>query len=70
MDRRAFLEASMVLAGGALLGQVPTTEAAAEPPMIGIQAGAVTFLDEGTEKVLDGFQEMAAINTVFLATFT
>jgi hypothetical protein len=32
--------------------------------------GAVSFVDEGTEKVLDGFQELAAINTLFLATFT
>ena len=48
MDRRAFLEASVVLAGGVLLGQARTSEAAAEPPMIAIQAGAVSFLDEGT----------------------
>src|SRR5437899_3479457 len=32
--------------------------------------GAVSFVDEGTDKVLDGFQEMAGINTLFLATFT
>jgi hypothetical protein len=38
--------------------------------MIGIQAGAVSFVDEGTEKVLDTFQAAAAINTIFLATFT
>ena len=40
------------------------------PRMIGIQAGAVSFVDEGTERVLDAFQELAAINTIFLATFT
>src|SRR2546427_13210411 len=38
--------------------------------MIGIQAGAVPFVDEGTEKVLDNLQQMAAVNTLFLATFT
>jgi hypothetical protein len=38
--------------------------------MIGIQAGAVSFVDEGTDAVLDKFQDLAAINTVFLATFT
>jgi len=38
--------------------------------MIGIQAGAVSFVDEGTGKVLDVFREMAAVNTLFLATFT
>lgn len=38
--------------------------------MIGIQAGAVSFLDEGTDKVLDIFQQRGAVNTIFLATFT
>jgi hypothetical protein len=37
--------------------------------MIGIQVGAVSFVDEGTNKVLDIFQQQA-INTLFLATFT
>src|SRR5207247_4403475 len=35
-----------------------------------LQVGAASFADEGTDKVLDGFQEMAGINTLFLATFT
>src|SRR5436309_14980905 len=56
-------------AGGAIVGRSPFIEAA-DPPMIGIQVGAVSFVDEGTDKVLDGFQELAAINTLFLATFT
>jgi hypothetical protein len=80
MDRRTFLEASTLLAGAALLKRIPDGER--EPPtnqpkvgltgrlMIGIQVGAVSFVDEGTDKVLDGFQEMAGINTLFLATFT
>src|SRR3989475_13056686 len=38
--------------------------------MIGIQAGAVSFVDEGTDKVLDNLQELGAVNTLFLATFT
>jgi hypothetical protein len=70
MDRREFLEASALLAGGTLLAPAIQVGAAADPPMIGIQAGAVSFVDEGTAKVLDGLQEMAAINTLFLATFT
>lgn len=37
---------------------------------IGIQIGAVSFLDEGTEKVLDILEERACVNTLFLATFT
>ncbi len=38
--------------------------------VIGIQIGAVSFVDEGTERVLDILQTMGAVNTVFLATFT
>jgi len=38
--------------------------------MIGIQVGAVSFVDEGTEKVLDVLQERARVNTLFLAVFT
>ncbi len=36
----------------------------------GIQVGAVSFADEGVEKVLDIFQERGALNTIFLTTFT
>ncbi|HEY1338959.1 MAG TPA: hypothetical protein VGF59_15695 [Bryobacteraceae bacterium] len=63
MNRRIFLQSA---AAGAL--------AAAPPPavskMIGIQVGAVSFADEGVEKVLDEFQHDASINTLFVATFT
>ena len=38
--------------------------------MIGIQVGAISFVDEGTEKVLDVLQERACVNTLFLAVFT
>ncbi len=38
--------------------------------MIGIQIGAVSFVDEGVEKVLDILQERAYVNTLFLAVFT
>src|SRR5260370_28599755 len=67
MDRREFLETSTRLAGGALLTHMVP---ASDPPMIGIQVGAVSFVDEGTPRVLDGLQEMAAINTLFVASFT
>ena len=69
MDRREFLEASTLLAGSAVLGRVSDL-AAPEPRMIGMQVGAVSYVDEGTEKVLDILQELAAVNTIFLATFT
>jgi hypothetical protein len=63
MDRRSFLATS-----AAALSAAPQTPAASK--MIGIQVGAVSFVDEGVEKVLDEFQQDAAINTLFVATFT
>src|SRR5438034_10837558 len=70
MKRREFLEDSIAAAGGMLIGVDPHAAQAAVTPMIGIQVGAVSFVDEGTDKVLDRFGEMARINTLFLATFT
>src|ERR1041384_7056858 len=63
MNRRSFLATS-----AAALSAAPQTPAASK--MIGIQVGAVSFVDEGVEKVLDEFQQDAAINTLFIATFT
>ena len=68
MDRRTFLETSLLAAGATALRQ--WSAAAADAAMIGIQVGAVSFVDEGTDTVLDRFRDMAAINTLFLATFT
>ena len=71
IDRRLFLHGS---AAAALTAAIPTTAVIAQPEvpkkkMIGIQVGAVSFVDEGTEKLLDDFQQ-EGINTLFLATFT
>jgi len=38
--------------------------------MIGILVGAVSFVDEGSEKVLDVVQERACVNALSLAVFT
>ena len=38
--------------------------------LIGIQVGAVSFVDEEVEPVLDIFQEKGQVNALFLATFT
>ena len=38
--------------------------------MVGIQVGAVSFVDEGIAPVLDRFQREAGINTLFLATYS
>ena len=67
MNRRSFLQNT---AAGALAAAIPSAPAAPASRMIGIQVGAVSFVDEGVEKVLDTFQESARINTLFVATFT
>ncbi len=66
MNRRDFMQT-------AVAGAVVSSQASAAPSsskMIGIQVGAVSFVDEGVPKVLDIFQESAYINTIFVATFT
>src|SRR6476469_395813 len=37
---------------------------------IGIQIGPDSFVDEGTDKVLDILQQRGAVNTLYLSTFT
>lgn len=70
MDRRTFLQSA---SAAAIASAVPAQHAAAAPvtsKMIGLQVGAVSFVDEGVEKALDEFQQDADINTLFVATFT
>jgi len=62
--KAATVGSGVLAAASAVDAQVPSKH------MIGIQVGAVSFLDEGTEKVLDVLQERAGVNTLFLATFT
>lgn len=38
--------------------------------LIAMQVGAVSFVDEGVEQVLDNLQNLAGVNTLFLANFT
>jgi len=45
-------------------------EWAGPKPMIGIQVGAVSFVDEGVAPVLDRFQHDTAVNTLFIAAFS
>src|SRR6202021_2104279 len=68
VTRREFLK---VTAGaGAAVATPGPTHTAVSSKTIGIQVGAVSFVDEGTEKVLDVLQERACVNTLFLAVFT
>ena len=77
-SRRAFIKNSAAFTAlataGPLLGLSPLDVFAAKPPagemMHGIQIGAVSFVDEGVDKVLDIMQKRGAINTLFLTTFT
>ena len=68
VNRREFLK----LTAGAGAGLAVPGVAFPSPckTMIGIQVGAVSFVDEGTEHVLDNQQERACVNTLFLAVFT
>jgi hypothetical protein len=68
VDRREFLK---ITAGAGAALAMPTLGHSAVPSkMIGIQVGAISFVDEGTERVLDVLQERARVNTLFLAVFT
>ena len=71
MDRRQFLHSA---AAAALTTTLPNSSAAAESvrsnKMIGLQVGAESFVDESVENALDEFQRDAAINSLFLETFT
>ena len=61
-------------AAAAVAAAVPGARAMAQTtksdPMVGMQVGAVSFLDEGVEETLDVFQKDGAVNTLFVATFT
>jgi hypothetical protein len=76
MPRRTFLQAGAYAAAAASAGglAVPSVLRAAEssgrPKTNGIQIGAVSFVDEGTDKVLDILQDRGAIDTIYLTTFT
>jgi len=76
MPRREFLLQGAGLASIAATGPKPVASAVrpaeAQVPRktIGIQVGAVSFVDEGTDRVLDILQERAAVDTIYLTTFT
>src|SRR5262245_10640623 len=71
-SRREFIRTTTATTLAAALA--PGTLRAAEPApgekMIGMQIGAVSFVDEGVEPVLDLLQKKGAVNTLFLTTFT
>ena len=79
LTRRTFLHLSAV--ASAVISRVraqrwvpsPASPVKGRPqkdPCIAMQVGAVSFYDEGVEKVLDIFQEKAGVNTLWLNTYT
>jgi hypothetical protein len=68
MERRDFVQGA---AAGMLLAAARGLRSqSAHDATIGMQVGAVSFIDEGTEKVLDELQQDGSVNTLFMATFT
>ena len=74
--RRAFLKngaslmaASMMLPASKLLAEMSFVAGGAEP-VIGIQVGPESFVDEGVGTLLDWLKEKAGVNTICLTTFT
>jgi len=76
MNRREFLQncaGAAALAAAGTPVELSPLHAAGVPrkgKSIGIQVGAVSFVDEGTGQVLDLVQERGAVDTVYLTTFT
>ena len=77
LPRRDFLKAgaaslAAVVTGGPSLfaSALQAAGPLAARKSMGIQVGAVSFVDEGTDKVIDLLQERGAIDTIYLTTFT
>jgi hypothetical protein len=70
LNRREFLQLAAGASAASVLPALSHAAAVSSSKMIGIQVGAISFVDEGTEKVLDILQERAGVNTLFLAVFT
>ncbi len=74
--RRGFIKIGAGLAALAATGPLATlaplsaAEQSTPRKTVGIQVGAVSFVDEGTDKVLDLLRERGAIDTIYLTTFT
>ena len=69
MTRRRLLAATASGFGLSRIGAL-AAQTNSRKPAIGIQIGAVSFLDEGVEPVLDTLQSKGHVNTLFIAAFT
>ena len=70
MNRRQFAQATVAGLSAASAAMPQTFAFGGGKKMIGMQVGAISFVDEGVEPVLDNLQRLASVNTLFLATFT
>lgn len=71
-NRRQFIRttAAAALSTAVAPAVLRAAETSPIPKSIGMQIGAVSFVDEGVEPVLDFLQNKGSINTLFLTTFT
>ena len=71
ITRRTFVKtsAAALVASAAHPHLLPAAESPASNKMIGLQIGAVSFVDEGVEQTLDILQARGAVNTICLTTF-
>jgi hypothetical protein len=70
VSRRAFMKLTAATGAYLAIPSLAQAAVASSDKMVGIQIGAISFVDEGTEKVLDILQEGGGVNTLFLAVFT
>ena len=75
ITRRDFVQTTAAFAAAAaapevLISSARGAEKRPAPKSVGIQMGAVSFVDEGVEPVLDILQQKAAVDTIYLTTFT
>src|SRR5713101_4222584 len=70
MTRRDFVKSSAVALAATVAPPLPLSAAPTGKKMIGLQVGAVSFVDEGTGPVLDILQARGAVDTICLTTFT
>lgn len=66
ISRREFAKLMTVAGVAASLPQASRSDGRT----VGIQVGAVSFVDEGVAPVLDRFQQDAGVNALFIATFS
>src|SRR5689334_19004164 len=74
-SRRGFLKSAVAACLGGVLSPATTIwsapiNAAGRSKIIGLQIGAVSFVDEGVEQVLETVQSRGGVNALFIAAFT